>query len=362
MRTQSPIIVGLALLGGALGHLGGAHEELKMIRDFRATQQVRDLSHCADKLKARGVEARNVARRWDTVNKARAKRNLHKKDLDSVLATSHNETALGYTTSTDPAALFASNSSCLLTPDLTQGPYYISGEQIRRDVREDQQGIDTVIEYQIIDVDTCEPVPQVYLELWHCNATGVYSGVVADGNGDGWQDQSNINKTFLRGLQQTDDAGVAQFETIFAGHYSGRATHVHVLIHTDVKVNKCNNTLIGSATPDTDIPARHVGQSYFDQDLIDLVDAFEPYSINTQELIENADDVILPDAVANGADPFFEYAFLGSDVTDGLFAWISLGINMSESVSVTPAVHLTAQGGVNTTDFSQDDYIGAPTK
>src|SRR5262249_6544228 len=64
---------------------------------------------------------------------------------------------------------------------------------------------------------TCEPVPDVYLEMWHCNSTGVYSGVVASGNGDS-SDETNIDKTFLRGIQQTDSDGVAQFETLFPGH------------------------------------------------------------------------------------------------------------------------------------------------
>jgi protocatechuate 3,4-dioxygenase beta subunit len=55
---------------------------------------------------------------------------------------------------------------------------------------------------------------------------GVYSGVIASGNGNS-NDDSNLDATFLRGLQKTDDEGVAQFQTIFPGHYTGRATHIH---------------------------------------------------------------------------------------------------------------------------------------
>lgn len=79
------------------------------------------------------------------------------------------------------------------------------------------------LDIQIIDVNTCEPVPQAYLEMWHCNATGVYSGVVAQGNGVGEDDESNLQNTALRGIQQSDENGVVVFQTIFPGHYTGRA-------------------------------------------------------------------------------------------------------------------------------------------
>lgn len=54
----------------------------------------------------------------------------------------------------------------------------------------------------------------------------MYSGVTASGNGNS-ADESNLDKTFLRGLQKTDSTGVAQIQTIFPGHYRGRANHIH---------------------------------------------------------------------------------------------------------------------------------------
>lgn len=54
----------------------------------------------------------------------------------------------------------------------------------------------------------------------------MYSGVVANGNGNS-ADATNINNTFLRGIQQSDADGVVKFETLFPGHYTGRATHIH---------------------------------------------------------------------------------------------------------------------------------------
>lgn len=75
-----------------------------------------------------------------------------------------------------------------------------------------------MLDAQVVDVTTCEPVTNAMLEIWACNATGVYSGIVASGNGVGTADPSNLNNTALRGLQPTDEDGVASFDTLFPGH------------------------------------------------------------------------------------------------------------------------------------------------
>ena len=95
-------------------------------------------------------------------------------------------TSLGYTESTDASTLFASykNASCILTPEVTYGPYFVTGEYFRTDVVEDQEGVPVHIEYQYIDISTCDVATGLYLETWQANATGVYSGIVASGNGN----------------------------------------------------------------------------------------------------------------------------------------------------------------------------------
>ncbi|KAK1487213.1 hypothetical protein CCUS01_03557 [Colletotrichum cuscutae] len=335
----STVASGLALLSGAVAHPG--HDLTKEIaerRAFLSTIKRSNLAHCADKLAARGVTARNVARRSAQLNQARQKRNI-KRDADTVLAESHNSTDLGYTLNTDAATLFSGNNSCVLTPEVTQGPYYVSGEYVRRNIIEEQEGVDIVLDYQVIDVDTCEPVPNVYLEMWHCNSTGVYSGIVASGNGDS-SDDTNIDKTWLRGIQETDSDGVAQFESIFPGHYTSRATHIHLMVHQ-------NATLYSNNTLGNVITASHVGQTFFDQDLISAVEAFAPYNTNTQELTTNADDSILSEeAATDGVDPVMEYTLLGDSITDGLFAWMAFGINTTQAQTITPAASLYAEGGV----------------
>ncbi|KAF2707211.1 aromatic compound dioxygenase [Pleomassaria siparia CBS 279.74] len=342
MRFSTTIISGLTLLAGtAVAHPGhNVRQEAQERREYLTSVKRTDLSHCAAKLKARGVDKRNVARRVAQVNKARAKRGLTKRDAASVLATSHNATDLGYSLKTDATTVFSGNNSCILTPEVTQGPYYVSGEYIRRNVIDDQEGVNIILDYQVIDVNTCDPVPGAYLEMWHCNSTGVYSGISASGNGDS-SDTSNLNTTFLRGIQATDADGIAQFESLFPGHYTSRATHIHLMVHT-------NSTLYGNGTlGNSGQASSHVGQAFFDQDLITAVEQVAPYNTNTQELTTNAEDSIFSEETAtDGVDPFFEYTLLGDSVSDGLFAWLAFGINATQSSSVTPAAFLYAEGGV----------------
>ena len=262
---------------------------------------------------------------------------LQARDLDTVLATSHKSNLTNVTPNTDAATLFAGMNSCILSPELTVGPYYVQGELVRQNITDGQQGIDLTTDIQIVDINTCEPVPEVYLEAWHCNSTGVYSGVVNSGNGDS-SDTSNLDKTFNRGIQKSDKDGVVTFDTTFPGHYTGRATHIHVMTHINSTLYK-NNTLASAGS------VAHVGQIFFDQDLVNTVEATDIYNTNTQELTTNADDGILAEA-ADEVDPVMEYVLLGDDVTDGIFAWIAFGIDVTSNQTVSAAAPYYETGGV----------------
>lgn len=80
-----------------------------------------------------------------------------------------------FTSSTDESTIFSANTSCILTPEVTDGPYYVLGEAIRKNVKEDlySDGIDLYLEVQYLDVETCEPVAGLYIDIWNANATGV---------------------------------------------------------------------------------------------------------------------------------------------------------------------------------------------
>lgn len=220
---------------------------------FKASVR-RELGACTDQLSQRGIFSRNSARRDLAVAENRRKRSIDpstakmKRDIitwgenpDIVNNTSHLSEA-GYTPATSESEIFA-NYSCALNPEGETGPYYIPGELVRSDILEAEPGISVYFEIQLIDVATCEPIVGQYLDIWNCNSTGVYSGVVGGGNGNA-DDESNSKATFLRGLQATDGDGVVTFQTLFPGHYAGRANHVHVAVHFNATL-LANQTLSG---------------------------------------------------------------------------------------------------------------------
>lgn len=212
-------------------------------------------------------------------------------------------------------------------------------------MREDQTGVSVFLDVEVLDVETCEPLANKYVDFWHCNSTGVYGGVVANGNGN-INDTSNLDATYLRGVAATNDDGIVQMATIFPGHYIGRTNHIHVLIHSDEITANDNGTLSGSN-------AMHVGQFYFDQTLIDTVETTYPYSTNTQEVTTNEEDVIIGEG-SEGDDPIMDVVMLGTNVTDGLLAWIAVGVNTSalHYYDVSPAATLTEEGGVTNPNVS----------
>lgn len=173
----------------------------------------------------------------------------------------------------------------------------------------------------------------------------MYAGIQEDVNGNG-ADAANLNRTFLRGLQATDADGVAQFHTVFPGHYASRATHQHVMAHINATV-LANDTITGGSIA-------HVGQIFYDQDLLDAVEATYPYTLNTIARTPNADDSILAsETEGSDSDPLVEYALLGDDVTDGVFGWITIAVNVSASYDPTYRFARTASGGVQECGGSQ---------
>lgn len=93
----------------------------------------------------------------------------------------------------------------------------------------------------------------------------------------------------------------------------------------------------------------HVGQIFFDQSLITEVDTVSPYSENTQTLTLNSEDSILSQEAATG-DPVVQYSLLGDDISEGIFAWISFGIDLTVQETVSPAVYYGEDGGVANAD------------
>jgi len=151
---------------------------------------------------------------------------------------------------------------CVLTPEQTEGPYYIASEPFRSDVTEDRVGLPLVLHLRVLDATTCKRIEGATVEIWHCDAGGNYSGF-----------SSGSDRTFLRGQQTTNGAGRATFETIYPGWYMGRTTHIHVKVHV-------GGTVV------------HTGQLYFNDAITDAVYAKAPYTARGARDTTNATDGI----------------------------------------------------------------------
>ena len=110
-------------------------------------------------------------------------------------------------------------STCLLTPEVTEGPYWVDGALTRRNITEGKRGMPLVIRFTVLDARSCAVIPGADVEIWHCDANGVYSGV------------NGATTRFLRGHQRADARGRAELVTIFPGWYPGRTPHIHMKVH-----------------------------------------------------------------------------------------------------------------------------------
>ncbi|KAK0431801.1 Intradiol ring-cleavage dioxygenase [Armillaria borealis] len=221
--------------------------------------------------------------------------------------------------------------------ELDQGMPSVRGEYVRSTISEDQSGVHTFVDLELIDVSTYETASDMYIDFWHCNSTGVYSGVLGSGNGN----PSDLcsGRTFLRGIQPTNEEEQASFEPIFPGHSSGRATHFDTVIQSQGTASA--TALLPPPHDMSDMPTLHMipGQIFFDRDLISIVGATSPYNTNIIEITTNSVDQVF---VLGFGFTILEYLYLGEDISD---AGVS-SVDMSTMYEIIPAATLTEHGGV----------------
>jgi protocatechuate 3,4-dioxygenase beta subunit len=114
---------------------------------------------------------------------------------------------------------------CRITPKTTAGPFYFDPELVRTDITEEREGVPLAVRLQIVDA-ACAPLPGARVDIWHCDAMGLYSGY--PGQGDDRVDTSG--QKFLRGTQMADERGLVSFATIYPGWYPGRTPHIHFTV------------------------------------------------------------------------------------------------------------------------------------
>src|SRR6266536_1432880 len=88
--------------------------------------------------------------------------------------------ALGWRTASSegagPAAVASGAVSCVLTPELTEGPYYIANEKVRRNITEGRPGTPLTLKTTVVSASTCKPIKAAAVDVWHADAGGLYSG------------------------------------------------------------------------------------------------------------------------------------------------------------------------------------------
>lgn len=218
----------------------------------------------------------------------------------SAFATSTTSVAAAAANEQKLRELLNAAPGCVTTPEETQGPYYFDVDSIRSNITEDRPGLPLELMIRVQNVEGCvvgssdNPVANAAVEIWHCDAGGVYSGfevssqaannggaggggAAPSGNspagdppsgnppqgggagdsgggpqGDGDQSTSGSvsngsyaagdkeattsdDGTYLRGAQMTDSEGIVRFTSIYPGWYVSRTVHIHVKVHIDRK-------------------------------------------------------------------------------------------------------------------------------
>jgi protocatechuate 3,4-dioxygenase beta subunit len=186
-------------------------------------------------------------------------------------------TGIAPTVATPP---IAAQPGCIVRPQQTEGPYFVDEQLNRSDIRSNpadntvKPGVPLKLTFRVSRVNgaACVPLAGAIVDLWHCDAAGVYSDVRDRGS-------STVGQKFLRGYQTTDAKGLATFTTIYPGWYPGRTVHIHFKIRTDGANQSSEFT----------------SQLYFADALTDQVYQQSPYNIRGQRNTRNNRDGIFRD-------------------------------------------------------------------
>jgi len=203
------------------------------------------------------------------------------------------------------AATRTSSLACVVRPSQIEGPYFVDDRLNRSDIRSDptdgrvKPGTPLALTLLIsrLNAGDCQPLPGAQVDIWHCDALGVYSDVQDPGF-------NTIGQKFLRGYQVTDARGEARFVTVYPGWYAGRTIHIHFKIRT---------------APLAQRSFEFTSQLYFDDRLTDRVHADPPYASNGQRTARNQHDWIF----RRGGDRLM---LAPTATADGYAATFSIGL------------------------------------
>lgn len=244
-----------------------------------------------------------------------------------------------------------------LTSETTEGPYYIDADKIRKDITEDKEGIPMTLRLKVIDTDTCKPLKQAAVDIWHCDALGIYSGYesMSQGGpggggtppsgaptdtptgtptgtpptgtppsggpgGGGGHSEPTDDERYLRGTQLTDKHGYVEFRTVFPGWYQGRAVHIHTKVHVGGKMTDAGYE--GGHTC-------HTGQFFFAESAVLDSAKIEPYSTSTTTRTTLTEDTIYDQSGVTGG--LLKLQYQKKRMARGVVGSITMGVDPDET-------------------------------
>ncbi|MFF1293140.1 MULTISPECIES: intradiol ring-cleavage dioxygenase [unclassified Streptomyces] len=249
------------------------------------------------------------------------------------------------TTSTASASGTSSAEVCYkLTSETTEGPYYIDADKLRRDITEDKEGIPLVLDLKVIDSETCKPIRNAAVDIWHCDALGIYSGyeslstggggtaptgapsgtptgeppsgAPSGGTGGGVHEEPTDDERYLRGTWKTDKHGKVTFKTVFPGWYRGRTVHIHTKVHVGGEWTDAGYE--GGTTC-------HTGQFFFDEASVLASAEVEPYSTSTTERTTLDEDTIYDQSGTAGG--LLKLKYNKKNIAKGVVGSLTMGVD-----------------------------------
>ncbi|MFD4030483.1 intradiol ring-cleavage dioxygenase [Streptomyces sp. NPDC058637] len=243
-----------------------------------------------------------------------------------------------------------------LTSETTGGPYYIDADKIRKDITEDKEGIPLTLRLKVIDSDTCKPLKRAAVDIWHCDALGIYSGYESmsqdgpgggtppsgaptdmptdaptgaptgtppsggPGGGGGGHSEPTDDERYLRGTQLTDKHGYVEFTTVFPGWYQGRAVHIHTKVHVGGKMTDAGYE--GGH-------ACHTGQFFFAESAVLDSARIEPYATSTTTRTTPTEDTIYDRSGVTGG--LLKPTYGKGRMARGVVGSITMGVDPDET-------------------------------
>lgn len=209
------------------------------------------------------------------------------------------------------SATINSALNCVVRPELTIGSHFVDDQLNRFDIRYDplennfSKGTPLLLNLNVFNVaeKSCTPLEGAQVDVWHCDAIGIYSGVTE-------RVFNTIGQKFLRGYQISDAKGRVRFKTIYPGWYSGRTVHIHFTIRTKAANGR---------------DYQFTSQLFFRDALTDQVHSKKPYAKKGKRDTRNPDDKIFK----KGGNQLL--LTVKGDGGKGYIATINIGLDLSNA-------------------------------